>query len=563
MQNIALNNIPQEPWVYFFKDKKDKILYIWKAKNLQKRVAQYFAVGSVWKQDMMQKAEKVDFIVVQNESEALYLEDNLIKKNLPEYNNLLKADNSYTYLKISNHQYPEIYLTRKKIPDWSIYIWPKHNTQELKRLLQYLRQILKRRWCKNTQFKQKKLCSDYYFGLCKGRCALADLGSYQPIISAITSFFKGNTKPIDQEIRQQLKDAIDNQHFERAGKLRDILLSLQSFTEQQTAVIASPITGHILEVREIWNWRVYVVVYLYKGKVIDVIRQKINKSDYDKDSLLANLNAIYTHSNNLQPKKKLNSEFVGIDKKSKLKLGINWFQAYDSRYISLDKRLKKAEKQEIKAFIERCFASFVVSTSFEEENLLNDLLSTLQTRYAFKNFPYRMELLDISHLSGWRASGGISCLLGGIPYFKGYRRYKISSKVKQQDDYSALKEVLIRRFLGDKETTLPDVFILDWWKGQLNVVKELLQEKPDFQEIFDKVIFVWLWKWAARKTTNIGKQKAWEDITEKIYGFDASLKIKETKIIYDDADKILIKLRNEAHRFANVYRQKQMSKEWK
>ncbi|AHB41844.1 excinuclease ABC subunit C [candidate division SR1 bacterium RAAC1_SR1_1] len=534
MENIALNNIPQEPGVYFFKDKKDIVLYIGKAKNLQKRVAQYFAAGSVWKQDMMQKAEKVDFIVVQNESEALYLEDNLIKQHLPEYNNLLKADNSYTYLKITKHEYPEIYLTRKKIPDGSTYIGPKHNTQELKKLLQYLRQILQRRGCKNIQFKQKKLCSDYYFGLCKGRCALADLGSYQPITAAIASFFKGNTKPIEQEIRQKMKNAIDQQHFERAGKLRDILLSLQAFTEQQTAVIASPITGHILEIREIGERRVYVVLYLYQGKVIDVIRQKINKSDYDKESLLANLSATY-----------------------------NSFTPLDDHYVALTKKLKKAEAEEINKFLQRCFESFVVSTSFEKENLLNDLLSTLQTRYQFENFPYRMELLDISHLSGGRASGGISCLLGGIPYFKGYRRYKISSKVKQQDDYAALKEVLIRRFLSDKEATLPDIFILDGGKGQLHVIKELLEEEPAFQEIFDKVVFVGLGKGAARKTTNIGKQKFGEDITEKIYSFDASLKIKEIKIIYDDADKLLIKLRNEAHRFANAYRQKQMSKEWK
>lgn len=556
MQNIALTNIPQEPWVYFFKDKKDIVLYIGKAKNLQKRVAQYFAAGSVWKQDMMQKAEKVDFIVVQNESEALYLEDNLIKQHLPEYNNLLKADNSYTYLKISNHKFPEIYLTRKKIPDGSIYIWPKHNTQELKKLLQYLRQILKWRWCRNTQFKQKKLCSDYYFGLCKGWCALADLGSYDPIISAITSFFKGNTKPIEQEIREQLNDAIDNQHFEWAGKLRDILLSLQSFTEQQTVVIPSPITGHILEIREIWDRRVYVVIYFYKWKVIDVIRQKINKLDYEKDSLLANLGAIYINSDNLIWLKKTKSDSINIS-------NYNWFKQENSRYTSLSKKLKKSEQQGIVDFIERCFDSFVMSTSFEKENLLNDLLSTLQNRYNFKNFPYRMELLDISHLSGWRASGGIACLLWGIQYFKWYRRYKISSKVKQQDDYAALKEVLIRRFLGEKNSMLPDVFILDGGKGQLNVVKELLQEEPDFQEIFNKVVFVWLGKWAARKTSNIGKQKWSEQIAEKIRSFDSSFKIKETKIVYDDADKLLIKLRNEAHRFANAYRKKQMSKEWK
>ncbi len=557
MQNIALNNIPQEPWVYFFKDKKDIVLYIGKAKNLQKRVAQYFAIGSVWKQDMMQKAEKVDFIVVQNESEALYLEDNLIKQHLPEYNNLLKADNSYTYLKISNHQYPEIHLTRKKNSDGSIYIWPKHNTQELKKLLQYLRQILKRRGCKNSQFKQKKLCSDYYFGLCKGRCALADLGSYQPIISAITSFFKGNTKPIEQEIRQQLKEAIDNQHFERAAKLRDILLSLQAFTEQQTAVISSPITGHILEIREIGDRWVYVVVYLYQWKVIDVIRQKIAKSDYDKDSLLANLNAIYTNLENWKQREKTHSE-------SNSNLNNYWFQPYNSRYIALNKKCKKTEEQEIKNFIDRCFASFVVSTSFEEENLLNDLLSSLQIRYGLKNFPYRMELLDISHLSGWRASGGISCLLWWIPYFKWYRKYKISSKVKQQDDYSALKEVLIRRFLNDKESTLPDVFILDWGKGQLNVVKELLKEEPKFQEIFNQVVFISLGKWEARKQSLIGSTSSKnQQISEKIWSFEASLIIKEKNLIYDDADKLLIKLRNEAHRFANAYRKKQMSKEWK
>lgn len=534
MQNIELSKIPQEPWVYFFKDKKDIILYIGKAKNLQKRISQYFAVGSVWKQDMVQKADKVDFVIVQNESEALYLEDNLIKKHLPEYNNLLKADNSYTYLKITKHEYPEIYLTRKKVQDGSIYIWPKHNTQQLKKLLQYLRQILKWRWCKKTQFNQKKLCSDYYFGLCKWWCAIADLDPYQPIISSLTSFFKGNIKPVEKEIKQQLQEAIQLQNFERAVKLRDILVSLHDFTEQQTAVISSPITGHILEIREIGDRRVYVVLYMYQGKVIDIIRQKIAKSDYDKDSLLTNLGAIY-----------------------------NSFQPLDGRYTSFNKKLKKAEEKEITRFLQSCFESFVVSTSFKKENLLNDLLSTLQTRYNFKNFPYRIELLDISHLSWWWTSGWISCLLWWIPYFKGYRRYKISSKVKQQDDYAALKEVLIRRFLNEKNPTHPDVFILDGAKGQMSVIRDLLKEEPAFQEIFEKVAFVWLGKWAARKTTNIGKQKWWEEIAEKIRWFDSAKKITEKKIVYDDADKLLIKLRNEAHRFANAYRQKQMSKEWK
>ncbi len=557
MQKIDLTNIPKDPGVYFFKDKKWEILYVWKAKNLQKRVSQYFALWSVWKQDMMQKADSLDFIVSQSESEALYLEDNLIKQRLPEYNNLLKADNSYTYLKISNHEFPEIYLSRKKIQDWSTYIGPKHNTRELKKLLQYMRQILQRRWCKNTQFKQKKLCSDYYFGLCKWWCALSDLGDYSKIISSVVDFFKWKTKPIQKEINQQIQEAITAEHFERAAKLRDILLSINSFVEQQAVVISSPITGHIMEIREIWDWRVVAVIYLYRGKVVDIIRQKISKSDYEKDSLLANLDTIYTYNNNFKSKQKQKSE-LNFDTNS------NWFKFFNWLYTSLSKKLKKSEEQEIKAFLDRIFESFLISTSFEKENLLNDLLSTIQKRYKLKNFPYRMELLDISHLSGWRASGGISCLLWWIPYPKGYRRYKISSEIKQQDDYSALKEVLIRRFLWETKTDLPDLFVLDWWKWQLGIIRDLLQEQPDFQKIFDQVAFVSLWKWEARKQSRIGKKNSSKkQISEKIWSFTAQLTIKKTPLIYDDADKILVKLRNEAHRFANSYRKKQMSKEWK
>jgi excinuclease ABC subunit C len=119
---------------------------------------------------MISKAESLDFHSVGNESEALYLEDNLIKKHQPYYNNLLKADNSYAYIKITNETYPQIILVRKKINDGSTYIGPKHNTQNLKKFLQYIRQVLQYRGCKTTQFRQGKVCSDYYFGLCKGRC---------------------------------------------------------------------------------------------------------------------------------------------------------------------------------------------------------------------------------------------------------------------------------------------------------------------------------------------------------------------------------------------------------
>jgi len=163
MFTTDISKIPTNAGIYLFKDRKGTILYIGKAKNLQKRLGQYFSPNSLRKQEMLEKADKVDFLIVKNESEALYLEDNMIKQHQPEYNNLLKADNSYVYIKITKESFPQIFLTRKKINDNALYIGPKNDTIQLKKFLQYLRQIVKFRTCKNTQFRQGKLCSDYYF----------------------------------------------------------------------------------------------------------------------------------------------------------------------------------------------------------------------------------------------------------------------------------------------------------------------------------------------------------------------------------------------------------------
>jgi len=118
MKSLDLSHFPEAPWVYLFKDRKGSILYIWKAKNLKKRVSQYFTPWSVWKQDMVAHADKVEFIVVENESESLYLESNLIKKNQPPFNNMLKGANAYAYIKLTKHPVPQIFITRKKVNDW-------------------------------------------------------------------------------------------------------------------------------------------------------------------------------------------------------------------------------------------------------------------------------------------------------------------------------------------------------------------------------------------------------------------------------------------------------------
>ena len=534
MEQPKLQNIPWVPGVYLFRDKRETVLYIGKAKNLQKRVTQYFAQGSVWKQDMVQKAHHIEFIQAQTESEALYLEDNLIKQHHPEFNNLLKWDNSYTYIKITNHPYPEVFLTKRKFDDGATYIGPKHNTMELKKLLQYFRQILQRRGCKIAQFKQKKVCSDYYFALCKGRCALdLDAQQAQKDLQYIVNFFKGNTGAVETEIREKIDDAIKQQHFEWAAKLRDMLLHMEQFTEKQTVVLSQANSGYIAEIREVGNWRVYVVLYLYQGKIIDIIRQKISKDDYEQDSLLTLLRV----------------EYGDLAEKNNL-------------YLSLSKSLKKADHGELKKFIDRCFESFIATNAFQEWTLLNDLLKTLEERYSLLRFPYRIECLDISHFSGDRASGWLSCMVGGIKYPHGYRRYKID-KAHAWDDYASLEEVVLRRFWNGQDLSHnPDLFVLDGGKWQLQTIKRCLDKHPNIRQDTSLVQFVGLWKWEARQQSKIGKIWKKDIVSEKLYILQSG-KIKEIPFIYDAADQILIRLRDEAHRFANAYRVKQMGKDWK
>lgn len=536
MKKLDTSHIPNLPWVYLFKDKKEQILYIWKAKDLQKRVNQYFTPWSVWKQEMLLKADHVDFFVVENESESLYLESNLIKKHLPPFNNMLKWANAYAYIKLTKHPVPQVFITRKKINDWAIYIWPKHNTRELKKFLQYLRQIIQYRTCPLQQFNQKKLCSDYYFGLCQGRCAKPELWAAE-YTNIIVNFFKGNTTPVEKEIKKLIDEAVLKQNFERAAKLRDIYFQIDQFTEKQTVEFAKNITWYLLQIRPIGQKYVYVLLNFYEGKLIDIIRHHFDQEDTTIESML---NAFQ-------------SEF--------------WdFYQHEIWYTTTKYKRTQTESVQLQNLFNNFFESYIISQTMQGSGLTNDLLDTLKQRYEFPKLPYQIECLDISHLQWDQTSWGLSCLLGGVPEKKFYRKYKI--KTVKNNDYLALQEVLIRRFqLWKKEKTdlhLPDIFILDWGKGQLWILEELAKEYPELKQLRSQVQFCALGKWEARSKSHIWYQskKSDQTIAEKLY-LRKNNKIQSFDLVYDEADRLLTKLRDEAHRFANFYRKQQAKIEFK
>lgn len=530
MKTFDITHIPQQPGVYLFKDSKSEILYIGKAKNLYKRVSQYFTPGSVWKQEMLAKASHVDFITVENESESLYLESNLIKKHLPPFNNMLKGANAYAYIKLTRHPVPQILITRKKINDGATYIGPKHNTKELKKFLQYLRQIIQYRTCPLSQFNQKKLCSDYYFKLCHGRCAKPELPlpDYNKLIS---SFFKGNTKPIEEKIKNLISEAVAIQNFERAAKLRDIYYQIDQFVEKQTVEFSKSISGYLLQIRHIGSWSCFVVLNFREGKLIDVIRHHQEIVDIEEETMIASFA----------------SDF--------------WdFFAEGNRYATAKFKFTKEENLRIDQLFDNFFESYILAQTAQGSPVMTDLLRKLQQRYDLSKFPYQIECLDISHLSGDYTSWGLTSLIGGLPEKKLYRKYKVTSV--KNDDYLALQEVLIRRFKLTESNPeldqLPDLFILDGGKGQLGILQDLADKYPHFRDLRSQVQFASLGKGEARSKAHIGQKSKKSDLTvwEKLYVWDF-WNIHEYDFSYDEADKLLIKLRNEAHRFANYYRNQQ------
>ena len=595
---MNISHIPSSPWVYLFKDRKEKILYVGKAKNLAKRVSQYFSPWSVWKQDMLTKAVRVDFIEVRNESEALYLEDNLIKTNNPEYNRLLKWDNSYVYLKITKEDFPQIFITRMRKNDWCTYIWPKNNTWDLKKLMHYLRQIYKYRVMKSWEFRQGKLSSDFYFWLDKGRSVIAKYKDninarnealqktwlildksyseykeeYKQIIKSISSFFEGNTKEVKNKILTDITESIEQQHFEWCASLRDILQQIDTWTEKQHVVLDPNYTGMIVRITSLEQYWVIVMIKIFEGKMTDVIREKKSKDERSYNQMKASLEADFW----TMEIKKSNTEI-------------------EHTLLSQSmKKIKKSDWDQIEILLQKFLESYIASTTFDrEDNLTQDLLSNLQRRYYLTTFPYQIECIDISHLSWWWISGWLSCMREWLLYKPWYRHYKIKTlednKWNYSNDFLSLQEIIVRRFwLKSKKNNLlssswaersgvegssvwdsstnsewrtvefPNLFILDWWKWQLNTVLELCQIFPSLQDIMKTTTFISLGKGKARKESS---KSRWEN--EKIYYLTSSYTIQEAELRYDQADLLLTKIRDEAHRFANKYRTIRMSKEWK
>ena len=238
-----LKNLPDKPGVYIMKDKDEEIIYVGKAISLKNRVRQYFQSSRnqhLKVRSMVSHIEEFEYIIVDNEVEALILESNLIKKHRPKYNILLRDDKQYPYIKITNEKFPRLIKTRRVLKDGAKYFGPYPSASSVNDTIDILHDIYPIRTCKlnlNKNVENMRPCLNYHLGKCMGVCiGIADENKYMEIIGEVTRFLDGRDERIIESIEKKMKEASGNLEFEKAGLYRDQLESLRTLLEKQKKI---------------------------------------------------------------------------------------------------------------------------------------------------------------------------------------------------------------------------------------------------------------------------------------------------------------------------------------
>ena len=461
-------SLPGHPGVYQFYDKQGTIIYIGKAKNLKKRVSSYFnrkKFDSYKVKVLVGRVADVKCIVVESESDALLLENTLIKKHQPRYNILLKDDKTFPWICIKNEPFPRVFSTRTVINDGSKYFGPYTSAYAVKVLLTLIRQLYQLRTCKyalteeNIRSGKFKVCLEYHIGNCKAPCTgLQSVDDYEGGIAQIREIIKGNLNEVISYLNKEMGKRVDAFQFEEANQFKEKIDILSRYQSKSTIVNSSI---HDVEVYSIISdEREAFVNFLkvVKGAVIQAHTVELKKKlDEDDRELLAFAvidirNRIDSNSREVilpvdigdfLPDVRLTVPKRG-DKKKLLDLSLRNARSY--RF----EKIKKTTSKKLASSGER-------------------ILLTVQLDLRLKEIPVHIECFDNSNIQGSEPVAACVVFKNGKPARKEYRHYNIR-EVKGIDDFASMEEVVFRRYrrLLEEKQPLPQLIVIDGGKGQLN-----------------------------------------------------------------------------------------------
>lgn len=526
-----IKNLPQQPGVYRYYDKENRLLYIGKAKNLKNRVSSYFINKdhSYRIQLMVRRIHHIEYSVVPTEKDALLLENALIKELQPRYNILLKDDKSYPYIKILNEPFPRIIFTRKYEDDGSEYYGPYTSVHQVRTMLELIKKLYPIRSCalplseKNIRAGKFKVCLEYHIGNCLGPCiGKQDKAQYDRNIEQIRKIVKGRLQELRSILKDQMMAYADDMEFEKAEIIKIKLQSLRDYISTSTVVNPGLGNFHVFGFAEDENKAYINYLYVFEGTIIKTKSITLQKNlEESKEELMSF--ALVEQLGQLQEKENVLLPFPVELASDKIDISVP----------------KIGDKKNIVELAQRN-ALFLKQKGKEKTkpNPAQRILETMKEELKLRDLPVHIECFDNSNFQGTNAVSACVVFKNAQPSKKDYRHFNVKT-VTGANDFDTMKEVVYRRYhrMILEQETLPNLIVIDGGKGQLNAAMEsILQLKLE------------------NKVQVISIAKRLEEIYYPGDPFPLHLSKKSPTL------KVIQHIRNEAHRFGITFHRQKRDK---
>ena len=532
---IQLKTLPDSPGVYQYYDKEDIILYVGKAKNLKKRVASYFTKNheNAKTRILVNKIVSIKHIVVETETDALLLENNLIKKYQPRYNIMLKDDKTYPWICIKKERFPRVFMTRRVVKDGSEYFGPYTNVRTVKVLLDLIRELYPLRTCNYDLSREKiiaekyKVCLEYHLGNCNGPCQdFQEEESYKETIKAIRNIIKGNFKESVDKFQEIMQLLAEKMEFEEAQKVKEKLNLLSNYQSKST--IVNPSINNV-DVFSIISDESYGYVNFFKianGSIIQSHTTEVKKKLDETDKRILELAAV-------EIRQRFNSTSKEVYVPFKIDLGTSIKVTVPK--VGDKKRIIELSERNAKYYRQEQFKQIKIA---DPDRHVKRIMTQMQKDLRLSEEPRHIECFDNSNIQGTHPVAACVVFKDGKPTKKEYRHYNIKT-VDGPDDFASMEEVVFRRYkrLLSEGQSLPQLIVIDGGKGQLSSALKSL----DLLGLRGKIAII-----------GIAKR------LEEIYYPGDSIPMYLDK--RSETLKIIQFLRNEAHRFGITLHRNKRSK---
>ena len=531
--------LPEKPGSYQFYDDEHTIIYVGKAKSLKARVSSYFhtEVDRFKTKVLVSKIHDISYTVVNTEEDALLLENSLIKKYNPRYNVLLKDGKTYPSICVTNEPFPRIFKTRTINKKWGTYYGPYSHAASMNAILELINKLYKPRTCRQPMTKEGvkagkyQMCLEYHIKNCQGPCvARQTYEDYQKNIAQAREILKGNTRQILREMRAEMEQLAEDLRFEEAEEVKRKYLLIDSFASRSEVVSHTIDNVDVFSITNDDNVAYINYIHVSNGSINQSFTFEYKKRLNETEQELLQLGIVEmrerfnSHSKEIvvpfEPEMELENVTFTIPQRGDKKTLLDLSQMNGKQY-KVD-RLKQAEK-------------------LNPEQKQVRLMKELQEKLGLPKLPYQIECFDNSNISGTDAVAACVVFKSMKPSKKDYKKYNIKTVVGP-DDYASMKEVVSRRYqrLIQEEQPLPDLIIADGGKGQMGVIREVIQD-----ELHLDIPIAGLAK-NDRHRTN-----------ELLYGFPPlSVQLKTDSELFH----VLTQIQDEVHRFAITFHREKRSK---